>query len=415
LIVTLFTPAGIVVVVTAATAPLVLAGPAAASTTPTTVRVSVPSSGGEANGRSRVDAITPDGRFVLFDSWATNLVRGDTNVVRDVYLRDRKLGRTVRVSVGVGGRQANGPSRGVAVSGDGRFVLFVSDATDLTGQADRNHNVDVFVRNLLRGKTFRVGVRPGGGQFFDNRYGGLDAVGISDSGRWVAFAHYTPYQPTGCCAGWGTFIRDRARHTTRRIGAHTTWVRSVLPLALSPDGRWLILGRGANFGFALDDLATGHVRQVGYALSDFGGLTPDARYIAYDVGNAVGGSTLIRWDRLIGTRRVLVGGTSFAETAVGISADGGYVAFSSENPNLVGGDTNGTYTTDLFGYDLATQAVTRLDLTSTGAEIRAGIPFLHGAVLASGGRWAAFTSRGGRVVPGDTNHAADVFVRGPLP
>ncbi|HSD00817.1 MAG TPA: hypothetical protein VLB81_00485, partial [Gaiellales bacterium] len=115
-------------------------GQAAAATT---VRVSVSSTGAQGNGPSVFDAISADGRFVLFDSWATNLIPGDTNGVRDVFLRDRLLGRTTRISVGPAGRQANAPSHGVAISSDGRVVLFESRATNLTNRADRNGNVDV--------------------------------------------------------------------------------------------------------------------------------------------------------------------------------------------------------------------------------------------------------------------------------
>lgn len=412
-----------VALLAAAAVQLVVVQPAAAASAPTTVRVSVSSTGGQANGRSAIDAISPNGRFVLFDSWASNLVSGDTNDVRDVFLRDRKLGRTIRVSVGPTDRQANGPSRGVAVSSDGRFVLFVSDATNITSQADRNHNRDVFVRNRLRSKTFRVGVRQGGGQFIDNRWGGLDAVGISDNGRWVAFAHYTPYQTqTGCCKGWGVFIRDRGTRTTRRIGAGTEWVRSELPLALSPDGRWLVLDRSFNIGFALQSLATGHIRWVGRTLSQFGGLTPDAHYVGYATNNGYATTSLVRWDRSTGQRLKLLSSDTYSWLSVQIGDDGGYLTFTTEDPTLVPGDTNGPYRSDLFGIDVATRAITRLDLTSTGDQINRGLAksvqgvggYTRNAALSGDGRWAAFSSAGGRVVRGDTNHATDVFLRGPL-
>jgi hypothetical protein len=133
---------------------------------------------------------------------------------------------------------------------------------------------------------------------------------------------------------------------------------------------------------------------------------------------------LIRWDRLTGTRQALISGTHYGEDAMGISDGGGNIAFTSEDPRLVPGDTNTPYTEDVFGYEVAAKAVTRLDLTSTGEQITAGISralfygvggYARAAVFSGDSRWIVFASRGGRVVAGDTNHAADVFLRGPLP
>ena len=116
---------------------------------------------------------------------------------------------------------------------------------------------------------------------------------------------------------------------------------------------------------------------------------------------------------------------------VDISADGGYIACRSEDSNLVPGDTNGDDTYDLFGIDLKTEKITRLDVTSAGQQINKGIlqgPFSPPpcnvlkcggypplAVLSGNGHWAAFASAGGNVVPNDSNRVSDVFLRGPLP
>ena len=92
-------------------------------------------------------AISADGRFVAFSSDATNLVPGDTNGTADVFVRDRQTGTTRRVSVGPGGAQGNGDSVDPALSADGRFVAFESDATNLV-PGDTNGVDDVFVRTL---------------------------------------------------------------------------------------------------------------------------------------------------------------------------------------------------------------------------------------------------------------------------
>lgn len=103
---------------------------ALAAGTGVTTRASVDSAGAQANADSReFISISGDGRYVAFDSTATNLVAGDTNGVRDVFVRDRQAGTTRRVSVRSDGAQATGASSGPSVSADGRFVSFTSSAS----------------------------------------------------------------------------------------------------------------------------------------------------------------------------------------------------------------------------------------------------------------------------------------------
>ena len=96
-----------------------------------TSRVSVSSSGAQALGASLAAAISADGRFVAFTSQAPNLVDGDTNMVDDVFLHDRQTGATARVSIGSGGAEALGRSDSPSISGDGKVVAFVSVASNL--------------------------------------------------------------------------------------------------------------------------------------------------------------------------------------------------------------------------------------------------------------------------------------------
>src|SRR5205085_1316664 len=97
----------------------------------TTERVSVGPHGAQANGSSFAPAISAHGRYVAFASAASNLVKGDTNGQFDVFVHDRLKGTTEWVSVGPGGVQGTGGSGGPSISADGRFVAFVSDATNL--------------------------------------------------------------------------------------------------------------------------------------------------------------------------------------------------------------------------------------------------------------------------------------------
>src|SRR5205814_1576225 len=137
--------------------------------TGTTERVSVSSAGGAADRRGGTPAISADGRFVAFSSDATNLVGRDTNGAIDVFVHDRMTGMTERVSVDSTGAQANAASIEqfcAALSSDGRFVAFESDATNLV-PGDTNGVADVFVRDRLTATTERVSVDSAGAQAND--------------------------------------------------------------------------------------------------------------------------------------------------------------------------------------------------------------------------------------------------------
>ena len=112
-----------------------------------TTRVSVNSSGNQANGGSYVPFVSSDGRFVAFGSYASNLVPGDTNDILDVFVRDRQTGTTQRASVSSSGAQANRERESPSISSDGRFVAFDSNASNLVAN-DTNRAPDVFVHEF---------------------------------------------------------------------------------------------------------------------------------------------------------------------------------------------------------------------------------------------------------------------------
>src|SRR5207249_8340068 len=121
----------------------------------TTERVSVDSTGTEGNSASTQPSISADGRFVAFASDATNLVPGDTNGAIDVFVHDRLTGTTERVSVDSAGTQGNNSSAEPSISADGRFVAFDSSATNLV-PGDTNGAEDVFVHDSHTDTTERV-------------------------------------------------------------------------------------------------------------------------------------------------------------------------------------------------------------------------------------------------------------------
>jgi Tol biopolymer transport system component len=147
-----------------------------------TTLVSLGQGGVEGNGTSDFPALSAGGRFVAFDSEAGNLVPGDTNGAEDVFVRDRLTGTTERVSVATDGTQGNGYSFLGNVSSDGRYVTFESGASNLV-PGDTNDGFDVFVRDRLNGTTERVSLGPGGIQADGSSF----APQISGDGRVVVF------------------------------------------------------------------------------------------------------------------------------------------------------------------------------------------------------------------------------------
>lgn len=127
----------------------------------TLTRVSVSSSGEEGDSQSRTPRVTPNGRFALFHSLAGNLVPNDTNGEFDAFVHDLKKGETTRVSVSNDGAEGDGDSFGNRLSKNGRFVLFGSRATNLV-EGDTNETADVFLHDRKRGTTTRLSQGPEG-------------------------------------------------------------------------------------------------------------------------------------------------------------------------------------------------------------------------------------------------------------
>jgi len=160
----------------------------------------------QADGPSRYPSISADGRFVAFESYATNLAAGDSNSVPDVFVRDRWAGTTERASVDSAGAQSDLESSSPAISADGRFVAFASQATNLVA-GDTNAAIDVFVRDRLTGTTERVSVSVAGAEAAAQSNG----PSISSDGRVIGFASQAGNLVPGDANGtWDVFVRDLA-------------------------------------------------------------------------------------------------------------------------------------------------------------------------------------------------------------
>jgi len=281
--------------------------------TATTELISVSSTGVQSDAHCTSPYVSADGRYVSFETQASTLVPGDTNGFFDIYVRDRLLGTTERVSVSSTGAEGNDHSWGSVISGDGRYVAFMSWATTLV-PGDTNGLTDVFVRDRLLGTTERVSLASDGSQGDAESYLG----GISTDGSRVGFASSATNFAAGFAGGFNqAYIRNLALGTTALVSVATDgtpgngycWVRG-----LSADGRFALFSSdGSNLSFPPPP-------------------TPYQLYVR-DMQNGV--TTLASTSSS--------GGFANSVSDYGsISADGRYVVLMSYASDLVPGDTNGS-------------------------------------------------------------------------
>jgi Tol biopolymer transport system component len=342
-----------------------------------TERVSVSSSGRQGNVHSFTPSISADGRYVAFESRASNLVPGDRGSTLDIFVRDRKLDTTRMVSVTSSGDRGNGASYAPAISADGRYVAFSSRAQLVPGDRD-GKTPDVFVRDRKRHTTRRVSVASSG------HGGGGEFPVISANGRYVAFVSEGNLVPGDSGPHRDVYVRDRKLHTTRVVSVSSTGHRAndeSFPSSISADGRYIAFSSSAT------------------------NLVPG------DTNHAV--DAFVRDRKLHTTSRVSVSSSghqgNFLSTSPAISANGRYVAFDSLANNLVPGDTNGV--DDVFVRDRQLHTTRRVSVATAGNQANKGS---QQAAISADGRFVAFVSDATNLVPGDTNPWIDVFVRGPL-
>jgi Tol biopolymer transport system component len=478
----------------AAVAPIAL--PAHAYPRPgTTERVSVASGGGQGAGDAVTTispAISADGRYIAFSSTSSTLVAGDTNNAPDVFVHDRRTGRTARASVGTGGVQGVAlpalcgvPLDGTspegssepAISADGRYVAFSSCFANLV-RGDTNAVPDVFVRDMRMGTTTRVSVGPAGVQ----ANGASGSASLSGNGSRVSFESYAKnLDPSKVCGsateqqvlcatapvtvggGRQVYVRDLAHGWTRAVSVSSSGEISdgqSAAAAMSPDGRYAVFtSEGDNLvandsnrcvigifnrqGYPscddvyLHDLQTGKTQLVSVGLDgkaavsylnsgtgasgghyDAEVMSADDRYVAFRsnddnlVPNALNHSGVYLWDRLTGRiRRASVDsdGTVIdtGQNSFSFSRDGRYVAMD----NLPNPCPN-AYLSVAGVHDLF--ASTTTPLYSSAASCSApnvGMVISGEPVISNLGRDVAFWSNASNLVAGDTNAKADVFVR----
>ena len=348
-----------------------------------TERVSVESNGNQATGghilseQSREPVISADGRYVAFTSSATNLVPGDSNVNEDVFVHDRNTDTTERVSVDSNGNQGNfGSHHGLAISADGRYVAFRSDANNLV-LGDTNSQYDIFVHDRDTDTTERVSIDSFGNQGNGNNL----SPRISADGRYVAFASLANnLVPNDTNNRWDVFVRDRDTDATERVsvdGSGSQVNGDSVDAAISADGRYVVF-RSYATNLVLGD--TNNIYDLFVRDRDantIGRISVDSN------GNQVNGGS----------------------EQPAISADGRYVAFTSFATNLVPNDTNNRW--DVFVRDRDTDATERVSISSSGNQ---GNDHSEHTSISADGRYVAFFTAAGNLVPGDTNNRGDIFV-----
>ncbi|OKI09575.1 hypothetical protein A6A06_02570 [Streptomyces sp. CB02923] len=410
-----------------------------------TERVSVAAHGAQANDGSSGSAISADGRFVTFVSAATDLVPGDTNGQSDIFVKDLKTGAVQRVNVASDGTQADSYSFSPSLSADGRYVAFGSGAANLV-PGDTNADTDIFVHDRRTGRTESVtldGRPPQGKQ-------GAQMPVISANGRYVAFASSREDLVPGDTNGaQDIFVRDRRTGTVTRVSVSVTGGEQAAGPSANPvisyDGRRVGFTSKArnlppqsapalrdeadprrphSYPFFLHDLDTGRTSVA--SLSSTGetvgawnaSLSPDGRYAVFssqygDVvpGHPTGRADLFVRDLVKGTTEKVTYTYDGKQTQEGrsnhgvLSADNRRLFFESSVPDLVRGDTNGTE--DIFVRDMRTGVIEQV---SRAADGTLALGYSSSASTDATGRLVAFDSDAPNLVVGDTNGAPDVFV-----
>lgn len=348
--------------------------------TGTTERVSVDNRGRQGDGNSGLvgaagyPAISADGRFVAFPSEATNLVRRDTNSTTDVFVHDRFLGTTERVSVSSTGEQSDGFSEGPALSADGRFVAFQSNAFNLV-PGDDNFSDDVFVHDRLTGTTEIVSVNDAGEEGNSLSF----RADISDGGRFVVFSSFADNLVPGSQTFLQVFLRDRVAGTTERVSEDAAGNEgdgtSVLPV-VSADGRFVAFQTNA-------------ANLIGDGSHESHILVKDRQTGAFERASANSAGEA----------------ADLLSEQPDITPDGRFVTFFSLATNLVPGDNNNRR--DVFVRDRQTGTVERVSVTTGGEE---GNSESMWPKISDDGLVSAFQSNAFNLVPDDNNFSGDVFV-----
>ena len=397
-------------------------------------------------------SLSHDGRLVAFSASASNVVLGDTNDQRDVFVHDLVARTTTRVSVSSSGTQSDGNSRHPSLSADGRFVAFQSGATNLT-LAEPLSDHHVFVHDLQASTTIRVEPDPASGII---PAWGQSRPSISGDGSRVAFIGRA--RTSAEVSVFAVFVHDLGTEETVRASENadgevgheqSSFGPERLAPVLSADGDFVTFSSTADNLVPDDtngeadvfvyDLRSRVIERIsvddrgeeGNGPSTLPSISADGRFVAFEseATNLVPGDgsqddVFVR-DRLLGTTERVseeIGLAGHSDCNLGevglrtISADGRYVVFQSQAFNLVPGDFNAK--TDIFVRDRLHGFNTRLSVDSPGNQVPGGpggVSAGRDAAISGDGRWVVFQSKSGHLVKHDGNDEYDLFLRRQAP
>lgn len=393
---------------------------------------------GPGNGGSTPFMISADGRYALFESTASNLVLKGNNKSGNVYLRDMVAGKTVLVSVNTNGANGNGASRSAAVTPDGRYVAFVSDASDLVPN-DTNNIPDVFVRDVLSGVTTLA--TPGAATI-----GSIsESPSITPDGRLVAFYSTASNLVPGPATNYSEiYVHDSLQNTTICVscGALSAFLPAPFGLklrsfsqAMSSDGQFIAYEvvptwPGGNFpGMSpkvfrynlqtgiLDLVSTnGFAPFQNYESAHTLDMTPDGRFIAF-IANSTAttkeGDAIYVWDAQTGVSTLASGDldgqvpTNSICMWPALDPSGRFVTFLSTGANLVTNALQGEF--HVYLRDLVAGSTILLDVDSNG--VGSGVSPGTVPQLSADGGTVVFDCPDGSLFPNDRNHALDIVAR----
>lgn len=397
------------------------------STASATEIVSKNSTGKIGNGNSGGASISNDGRYVAFVSNATNLVRGDTNNLYDVFVRDRVANKTTRVSLTKDRKQITSGTGSyfASISANGRYVTYQSDGNLGWTNSDMTNRgiTQIYVYDMLS-KTTKLVSKLGTAGNEDSSY-----PSISADGKYVAFTSYANNLITGdTIRQTGIFVWNRETNTITIV--HTP-DRANNP-SISANGRYIAFTNSSITGkvsISVIDTLTNTTKQIMGKSSSGTPVAPNGymywpkisgngRYVTFyssatnldpkdtnnrddvyraDMFQPIAYATLVS----VSKTNIAGNGQSYVPS---INYDGRYVAFVSGATDLVSGDTN---TEDVFVRDMVLGKTKKLSVSSSGTP---GNMYSNYVNLRADGKYAIFVSDASNLVSGDTNGQCDVFI-----
>jgi Tol biopolymer transport system component len=374
--------------------------------------ISVKADGTSPNGGSGKADVSADGRYVIFESDVSDLIAGDTNAKRDIFLKDRVTGETRRVSVNSVGEQTDGNSMLPRISDDGRYIVFESDATNLA--ADYNGQRDIYLHDTVTGNTERVSRAPDGS---DSNNGSFRPE-ISGDGRYVGFDSMASNLVQRDINGVQDVFRyDRVTGAMVLFSISSEGLLANGPsqnVALSRDGRTAAFVSAASSLIPKD--YNGRQDAFTHSFSENPPPLPTPLPSPTRTPSATPTPRIFPPNSLFLSmiRRVPTGvdghllnityGANGHSYMPSVGADGAVVAFVSFASNLVSNDTNEVE--DIFVWYRWEQRYQRISVATDGTQANGRS---YAPRMSADGRYIVFTSEANNLVPNDTNATADIF------